>query len=116
MNTQILGWEKTLCSYTFADWELAAIAAAIKASRENGKWVAQASANYRALGGTVNKMLDNKDELEKMISKKEESYGKAAFDASQSSFEDAKRMLYQYQNKDIPMFVSMDESNSGFWI
>lgn len=114
LNTQILGWEKTLCSYTFADWELAAIAAAIKASRENGKWVAQASANYRALGGTVNKMLDNKDELEKMISKKEESYGKAAFDASQSSFEDAKRMLYQYQNKDIPMFVSMDESNSGF--
>lgn len=49
-----------------------------------------------------------------MISKKEESYGKAAFDASQSSFEDAKRMLYQYQNKDIPMFVSMDEPNSGF--
>lgn len=114
LNTQILGWEKTLYSYTFADWELAAIQAAILATRENGKWTADASFNFRMLGGRVNKMLDNKDELEKMITKKEESYGKAAFDASQSSFEDAKRMLYQYQNKDTPMFVSMDESNSGF--
>lgn len=114
LNTQILGWEKTLYSYTFADWELAAIQAAILATRENGKWTADDSFNFRMLGGRVNKMLDNKDELEKMISKKEESYGKAAFDASQSSFEDAKRMLYQYQNKDTPMFVSMDESNSGF--
>lgn len=114
LNTQILGWEKTLCSYKFADWELGAIKAEIMATRENEKWKADASFNFQMLGDRVKVMLDNKDELEKMISKKEESYGKAAFDASQSSFEDAKRMLLQYQNKDTPMFVSMDASNSGF--
>ena len=56
LNTQILGWEKTLYSYTFADWELAAIQAAILATRENGKWTADDSFNFRMLGGRVNKM------------------------------------------------------------
>lgn len=118
LNAEILGWEKTLYSYTFKDWELAAIQAEIMATREKqngkGKWSADASLSYRALSGKVNKTLDNKDELEKMIHKQEHSYGQAAFDASQSSFEDAKRMLYEYQNKNTPMFVSTDASNSGF--
>ena len=115
IDAQILGWEKTLYSYTFKDWELAAIAAEIKATKENGqKWRAEGSMSYRALAGKVKGGLESGDDLEKMFEKKEASYGKKAFDASQSSFEDAKNILMAYHDKSQPMFVNLKDVGSGF--
>ena len=115
IDAQILGWEKTLCSYTFKDWELAAIAAEIKATKQNGqKWQAEANMSYRALAGKVKGGLESGDDLEKMFEKKDASYGKKAFDASQSSFEDAKNILMAYHDKSQPMFVNLKDVGSGF--
>ncbi len=118
LNTQILGWEKKLYSYEFKNWELAAMRAEIMATRakENGKakWKADADLSYSALSGKVKGTLDNKDELQKMIHKQEETNGQSSFDASQESFEAAKKMLLEYHKKSQPVFISTDASNSGF--
>ncbi len=115
IDTQILGWERTLYSYTFKEWELAAIMAEIKATKENGnKWKADAGLSYSALSGNVKGSLESGDNLEKMFEKQEASYGKSAFDGSQSSFEDTKKMLMAYHDKSVPMFVNAAGANSGF--
>lgn len=115
LKAQILGWEKNLYTYTFKEFEIAMMEAQIKATKEaNKSWTEDASLSYKTLSGRVKNTLKTGDKLEKMFEKQEVSYGKTTFDASQSSFEYAKKILLAYHDKSKPMFIDTKNSNSGF--
>ncbi len=113
VGVKVLGWEKELYTYTFGEWELGAIEAAIGANYERGgKWKASASANYRLLAGRISGMAMSKEALRKMVERKKVSQD--IYDASKSSLENAKELLLMYSRKTQPVMIGTENGQSGF--